>query len=73
MSRAALFRFWKAIVIAAAILLFVAAVVTRPASEWKAALVFGALVLVASFLRIGAGDASIGFEASIVFGAIEGL
>jgi diguanylate cyclase (GGDEF)-like protein len=70
MPRPALFRFWKAIVIAAAILLFVAAVVTRPAPEWRAALVFSALVLVASFLRIGAGDASIGFEASIVFGAI---
>src|SRR5687767_13301361 len=70
MPRAALFRFWKAIVIAAAILLFVTAVFTRPAPELRAAVAFGALVLVASFLRIGAGDASIGFEAAIVFGAI---
>src|SRR5687767_11952318 len=70
MPRTALFRFWKAIVIGLTVLLFAMAVVTRPAPEWTAALVFGALVFVASFLRIGTGDASIGFEAAIVFGAI---
>jgi diguanylate cyclase (GGDEF)-like protein len=70
MSRIPLFRFWKAIVIASAAILFLTAVFTRPAVELRSGLVFAALVLVASFLRIEAGDASMGFEAAIVFGAI---
>jgi len=70
MSRAPLFRFWKAVVVASALILLVTAMVTRPATELRSSAVFAALVLVASFLRIEAGDASLGLEAAVVFGAI---
>lgn len=70
MSRSSLFHWWKVGVIALTVLLLVVAVVTRPADEMRTALVFAALVLVAAFLRIEMGDASIGFEAAVVFAAI---
>ena len=70
MSRSSLFHWWKVGVIALTVLLLGAAVVTRPTEEVRTALLFAALVLVAAFLRIEMGDASIGFEAAIVFGAI---
>jgi diguanylate cyclase (GGDEF)-like protein len=70
MSRTSLFHWWKVGIISLTALLLVAAVVVRPAGEMRTALVFAALVLVASFLRIEMGDASIGFEAAVVFGAI---
>ena len=70
MSRATFFRWWKVGVVAAAVVLLIVAVTTRPPAETRTALVFAALVLVATFLRIDAGDASIGFEAAVVFGAI---
>ncbi len=70
MSRIPFFRFWKAVVVVSAAILLVTALLTRPSMELRSALVFAALVLVASFLRIEAGDASMGFEAAIVFGAI---
>jgi hypothetical protein len=70
MSRASLFHWWKVGIIALTVLLLGAAVVVRPVGEMRTALVFAALVLVASFLRIEMGDASIGFEAAVVFGAI---
>ncbi|HEX2061924.1 MAG TPA: sensor domain-containing diguanylate cyclase, partial [Thermoanaerobaculia bacterium] len=61
---------WKAGLIVLAILLLAVALVTRPGDELRTALVFAALVLIASFVRIETGDASIGFEAAVVFGAI---
>jgi diguanylate cyclase (GGDEF)-like protein len=70
MPRSSLFHWWKVSVIALTVLLLGVAVVTRPPEETWTALVFAALVLVAAFLRIEMGDASIGFEAAVVFGAI---
>lgn len=70
MSRASLFHWWKVGLIGIALLLLAGAVVTRPVQETETALVFAALVLVAAFLRIEVGDAAIGFEAAVVFGAI---
>jgi diguanylate cyclase (GGDEF)-like protein len=70
MPRSSLFHWWKVAVIALAVLLLGAAVVVRPIGETRVALAFAVLVLVASFVRIESGDASIGFEAAIVFGAI---
>jgi diguanylate cyclase (GGDEF)-like protein len=70
MSRASLFHWWKAGCITLAVLLLAAVAVLRSAEEIRTALVFAALVLVAAFLRIEMGDASIGFEAAVVFGAI---
>ena len=70
MSRAAVFRSWKTGIVILAVLLFIAALVVRPLPEVQTALFFGALVLIATFLRVEAGDAAIGFEAAIVFGAL---
>ena len=70
MSRTTFFRCWKAGVVAVAVVLLIAAAATRPPGETRTALILGALVFVATFLRIDAGDASVGFEAAIVFGAI---
>lgn len=70
MSRASLFHSWKVGVIALTALLLAGAVAVRPGAELQTALVFAVLVLVAAFLRIEMGDASIGFEAAVVFGAI---
>jgi diguanylate cyclase (GGDEF)-like protein len=61
---------WKIGVIFAAAVLLVYALVVQSPGERQAALFFAALVLVASFLRIEAGDASVGFEAAIAFGAL---
>ncbi|MGZ5449717.1 MAG: GGDEF domain-containing protein [Thermoanaerobaculia bacterium] len=70
MSRTMFFQAWKVGVVAAAVSLLTFAVMTRPTGETLTALVFAALVLVATFLRIDAGDASVGFEAAVVFGAL---
>jgi len=65
-----MFRWWKVGIIGLSVLLLVVAAAVRPAVETRTALVFAALVLLAAFLRIDAGDASIGFEAAVVFGAL---
>jgi diguanylate cyclase (GGDEF)-like protein len=70
MNRATFFRWWKAGVVALAVLLLVAAAMTRTPAELPTVAVLAALVLAAAFLRIGSGDASVGFEAAVVFGAI---
>lgn len=70
MARATLFRWWKVGLIVLSVVLLAAAIATRPATELRTAAVLAALVLIASFLRIETGDASIGFEAAVVFGAI---
>jgi diguanylate cyclase (GGDEF)-like protein len=53
-----------------AVLLLVVSAMARPPEETRTALVLAALVLVATFLRVDVGDASAGFEAPIVFGAL---
>lgn len=70
MTRSTLFRSWKAGVIGLSAVLLVVAVATRPVAETQTALILAVLVLLASFLRIDTGDASIGFEAAVVFGAV---
>jgi diguanylate cyclase (GGDEF)-like protein len=70
MSRTSLFRLWKAGIVALTIALLAATLFVRPAAEMRMALFFAVLVLVATFLRIDGGDASIGFEAAVVFGAL---
>lgn len=70
MSRSALFRWWKVAVVLLVALLVGYSAWMRPWEETRTALVLAALVLVATFLRVEAGDASIGFEAAIVFGAL---
>ncbi|HVG25938.1 MAG TPA: sensor domain-containing diguanylate cyclase [Thermoanaerobaculia bacterium] len=70
MSRATFFRWWKVGVVAAAVLLLLYEVASRPFVETRTAFVLAALVLVATFLRIDAGDASVGFEAAVAFGAL---
>src|SRR5688572_12637870 len=70
MSRVSLFRWWKAGIVALTIVLLGWSIATRPVSELQTALFFAALVLVASFLRIEGGDASVGFDAAVVFGAL---
>jgi diguanylate cyclase (GGDEF)-like protein len=70
MARATLFRWWKVGLIGLSLVLLAAAIATRPAAELRTAAVLAVLVLIAAFLRIDAGDASIGFEAAVVFGAI---
>ncbi|HEX8619900.1 MAG TPA: diguanylate cyclase, partial [Thermoanaerobaculia bacterium] len=70
MFRTSLFRWWKVGLIGLSVVLFAVAVALRPAGELQTALVLAALVLIATFLRIDAGDASVGFEAAVVFGAI---
>ena len=70
MSRVALFRWWKAGIVLLTIILLGWSVATRPVTELQTALFFAALVLVATFVRIEGGDASVGFEAAVVFGAL---
>ncbi len=70
MSRATFFRWWKIGVVVAAVLLLSFAVATRPFVETRTAIVLAALVLVATFLRLDTGDASVGFEAAVAFGAL---
>ncbi len=70
MPRPPLFRSWKIGVIAVAAVLFVYALVVQSPDARLASLFFAALVLAAGFLRIESGDASIGFEAAIAFGAL---
>ena len=70
MQRTTFFRYWKGGILVLAAVLLVFALVAQPARNTEAALFFAALVLVATFLRLEAGDASIGFEASIAFGAL---
>ena len=70
MSRTTFFRWWKVGVVGVAVVLLIYSAITRPPAETRTALVFAALVFIATFLRIDAGDASVGFEASVVFGAL---
>ena len=70
MSRSAVFRSWKVGVLVLAVAAFLFAAVTRPVVETQTALFFAGLVLIATFLRMETGDAAIGFEAAVVFGAL---
>jgi diguanylate cyclase (GGDEF)-like protein len=70
MPRAALHRIWQSAVLAVTVLGVVSALADHDARFAGYALFFAALVLIAQFFRIEAGEASVGFESSIVFGAI---
>lgn len=70
MSRASLFRICQIAVVVVAVALAVSAVITLPLREIQYALFFAALIFLAMFLRIEAGDVSVGFEAAIVFAAL---
>jgi len=70
MARTSLFRWWKAGIVALTVALVATTIVTHPLDELRIIVFFAALVLVASFLRIEAGDASVNFEAAVVFGAL---
>lgn len=70
MPRPPLFRSWKIGVVAVAAAVLVYSLIVQPRPGWLATLLFAVLVLIASFLRIEAGDASVGFEAAIAFGAL---
>ena len=70
MSRSALFRTYQAAAIVVALLLLAWEVTSRPAPLLEACLFCSALVLIASFLRLGADDDAVGFEAAVAFPAI---
>jgi diguanylate cyclase (GGDEF)-like protein len=70
MPRVAIHRTWQLAVIAVTVLAVVSVVAQHDVRFAGYALFFAALVLIAQFFRIEAGEASVGFEASIVFGAI---
>ncbi len=70
MSRSSVFRLWKAGIVLLAFAVLATSVVMQSSVSLTTALGFAVLVLFAAFLRIDAGDASIGFEAAVVFGAL---
>jgi diguanylate cyclase (GGDEF)-like protein len=70
MPRAALYRSWQIAVVVLTAVAVAWAFATHDATFAVHALFFALLVLAAQFFRIEAGEASVGFEASIVFGAI---
>jgi diguanylate cyclase (GGDEF)-like protein len=70
MLRSRYFLSFKVSTIVVASLLLVAALATSSFQDLPTALVLAALVLVAMFLRVDAGDASVGFETAVVFGAL---
>jgi diguanylate cyclase (GGDEF)-like protein len=70
MPHSALLRLWHLAIAVLAISLVAFAFATRPVAIVQYALFFAALVLLASFLRVEHSEGSIGFEASVVFGAL---
>jgi diguanylate cyclase (GGDEF)-like protein len=69
-SRQALFRVWQSTVVLITAVLVLWSVTTQPLSYFQTTGFIAVLVLLATFLRIEAGEASVGFDAAIVFGAI---
>src|SRR5436853_4676183 len=65
-----IYRAWQITAVALAAIVSVWTLATHPLSSIALAGFFAALILCAAFLRIDADEASIGFEAPIVFGAI---
>jgi diguanylate cyclase (GGDEF)-like protein len=70
MSRSALFRTWQIAVALVTTVLVIWSLSTRPFQQMEYALFFAALVLLATLIRIDAGEASVGFEAAVVLGAV---
>lgn len=68
--RVALFRLWQTAVVSTTALLAAWIYATHGLQFAETAAIIAGLVLVAMFLRIEAGEESVGFEAAIVFGAI---
>jgi len=70
MARSTWFRIYQTAIVAVAALVFAWALMVRPFAEVENALFFAALVFIACFLRVDAGESSLGFEAAVVFGAL---
>lgn len=70
MSRIGSFRILQSAVISGAAALGIFLAFAQPWAETRLGIIFAALVLLASFLRIEAGDSSIGFDAAVVFGVL---
>src|SRR4051794_41600345 len=70
MSRSALYRSWQIAVVVLTAIAVAWVFATHDAPFAGYALFFAGLVLAASFFKIEAGEASVSFEAAIVFGAI---
>src|SRR3954452_15557253 len=70
MSRSALYRSWQMAVVVLTAVAVAWVFATHDAAFAGYTFFFARLVLAASFFRIEAGEASVSFEASIVFGAI---
>ena len=64
------YRAWQIAAVAFAMAVSIWAVAAHPLHDLGLAAFFAALILCASFLRIEADEASVAFEAPIVFGAI---
>jgi diguanylate cyclase (GGDEF)-like protein len=63
-------RAWQIAAVAVAMAVSIWTVASHPTHDIGLAAFFAALILCASFLRIGADEASVAFEAPVVFGAI---
>lgn len=70
MPRSRYFHSFKVTTIVVAALLLVASLVAGSLIDLRTELVLAALVFVAMFLRVDSGDASVGFETAVVFGAL---
>jgi diguanylate cyclase (GGDEF)-like protein len=70
MSRSTIFRVIQVTTVAAATIVAAWSIATDSPSDLAGAAFFAVLVAVASLLRIEAGEASVGFEAPVVFAAI---
>jgi diguanylate cyclase (GGDEF)-like protein len=70
MPRASVYRSWQISVVLVTAALFVWALASASAPTILTSLFFAALVAIASFIRIDAGEESVAFEASVVFGAL---
>jgi diguanylate cyclase (GGDEF)-like protein len=70
MSHAPVYRIWQSAIVLATIVLTVWSIATLTPPIILTVVVLAALVCVASLLRIDAGEETIAFEASVVFGAL---
>ncbi|HWW60849.1 MAG TPA: GAF domain-containing protein, partial [Thermoanaerobaculia bacterium] len=70
MARSTWFRVYQTAIVVVAALVFAWALMVRPFEDVENALFFAALVFIAGFLRVDAGESSLGFEAAVVFGAL---
>ena len=69
-SRNSIFLLWKAGAVGLAVLVFATSAAALPPALGGTTALFAVLVLLAMFLRIDEGDAPVGFESAVVFGAL---